>query len=204
MKDARVEPQPSAPTAIESVGLACARAAMVAMGVGMLEGTAIGRRIGAPTAGMGLATSGLWLPAALLALMLVAMLRRALMSALEAASESAMSRARNAGLMALAALFFFALVFWMKDPAAESTFGSPLHAAPLELITVAGLAWGASMIRPEGSLRRVAAIGGVVVAVFVQLFANRWVDAHGAMAGALGNASFVPGAMLRYVLQRLV
>lgn len=182
------------PTAVDSVGLACARASMVALVVGLIEGLALGHRAGATNAGLGLATAGLWIPAALVALLPGA--------ALVKLADDA--RKRTVLLGVLGAAFVISFVVAWTQPSAEVSLGSPLRALPLEITGAIAAAWGASLMRFEGPMRRPAAYVGIAVAILVQLFANRWVDAHRALAGAMVEASFVPRFMLRVVLRRFV
>ena len=42
----------------------------------------------------------------------------------------------------------------------------------------------------------------LALAILMQLYANRWIDLHRALAGAMAETSFVPRFMLRVVLRR--
>ena len=185
---------PTSLSALESVGIACARASIVALVVGLVEGLALGHRAGAGDAGIGLATAGLWVPAALVALLPGAAL-------VKVASDG--PKRTLVGAVLGAAIVASIVLAW-SQPSAEVSMGSPLRALPLELTGAIAVAWGVSLMRFEGAMRRPAAYVGIAVAILVQLFANRWVEAHRALAGAMVEASFVPRFMLRVVLRRFV
>ncbi|MEO7093929.1 MAG: hypothetical protein ABI175_11810 [Polyangiales bacterium] len=186
--------EPTSLSALESVGVACARASMVALVVGMIEGLALGHRVGAGDAGIGLATAGLWVPAALIALVPGGALVKVTGDA----------RRRTIVLAVLGAAIVASVVVAWTQPSIEVSTGSPLRALPLEISGAIAAAWAASLIRFEGLMRRPAALVGLAIAILVQLFANRWVDAHRALAGVMVEASYVPRFMLRVVLRRFV
>jgi hypothetical protein len=186
--------EPTNLSALDSVGIACARGSMVALVVGMIEGLALGHRAGGGNAGIGLATAGLWVPAALVALLPGTALVRL-------AGES---RTRTIALAVLGLAIVASIVVAWTQPGLEVSPGSPLRALPLEITGAIAAAWAASLMRFEGPVRRPAAYVGIAVAILVQLFANRWVEAHRALAGAIVDASFVPRFMLRVVLRRFV
>jgi hypothetical protein len=186
--------EPSSLSALDSVGIACARASMIALVVGMIEGLALGHRASAGDAGIGLATAGLWIPGALVSLLPGAALVRLADDA----------RKRRIALAVLGVAIVASIVVAWTQPGIEISLGSPLRALPLEISGAIAAAWAASLMRFEGPLRRPAAYVGIAVAILVQLFANRWVDAHRALAGAMVEASFLPRFMLRVVLRRFV
>ena len=185
------EQGPSSLGALDTIGIACARAASVALVLGVIEGLLLGRAAGGTTPGMTIAVAGLWVPPALLALVPGALLVRL-------ADDPRRRRVVAIALLALVAVG--ALLAWTAPVDAPS----PWRALPLELSAVVGAAWGVSRMRFEDPFRRPAAYVGIALAVLLQLFANRWVDAHRALAGLLVDASFIPRLMLRLVLRRFV
>ena len=174
--------------ALDSIGVACARATSVALVMGMIEAVLFGRAAGGTTPGMAIAVAGLWVPSAMLALAPGALLVR---------FADNPARRRSIALLLVALGSLLAWTAPVESP-------TPWRAAPLELSAAIGAAWGASRIRFDGPIRRPAAYVGITLAVLVQLFANRWVDVHRALAGLLVDASFVPRLMLRLVLRRFV
>lgn len=179
-------------SAIESVGVACARASIVALVLGMLEGTLLGRHASATSAGIGLATAGLYLPAALASLLPGSFLVRW-------ASDS---RKRQRLALSLGAALLFGLLTHLAAPVSDPGRGWPLRVLPLELASLLSLGTVVSLMRFEPPLRRPAAFVGLTLVVLVQAYANRWIDAHRALAGALAEGSFFPRTMLRLVLRR--
>lgn len=185
--------EPSSLTgALESVGVACARAAIVALVVGLVEGVLLGRRFGVPSTAMGLAAAGVWFPASLLALLPGALLVRI----------GGDSKVRRIMLVVVGVLLAGCLAFAATAPPTDVALGSPLRALPLEIVGAISVAWGASSMRFEGAMKRPAAYVGIALAVLLQLYANRWIDVHRALAGAMAESSFIPRFMLRVVLRR--
>ena len=189
---AKSDEPPSSLIALESVGVACVRAAIVALIVGFAEGILLGKRFGMSSPSIGLATAGLWFPAALIALIPGALLVRYV--------GDSSKRRIVAGIFAVALIG--SAIFAASQPPVEVSVGSPLRALPLEIAGALSVAWGASLMRFEGAMRRPAAYVGIALAALIQLYANRWIDAHRAFAGAMTEASFVPRIMLRFVLRR--
>jgi hypothetical protein len=188
---ANAEPaeQTDVPSPLESVGLACARAAAVACVVGVGEGLVVARAAETSAEGIGLATAGLWFPIALVGLVPGLFFRR-----LESAT------ARRALSFGLFAAFLAAVLF-----ARFSSFAPPLaRALPAELLASVGLGWAAMELRFEAPLRRPVAIAGLVAAAVLQVYASRWVDAHRAFASLLTQHTAVPRLMLKFVLRRFV
>jgi hypothetical protein len=175
-------------SAIDTIGMACARAAFVALIVGMVEGIVVGQMADMSVSGIGLATAGLWVPVGLVALLPGTGLRRLAQRA----------KRRNVAFAVVAA--FFAAVLFAK----LSHVSPVLRLAPAELVAASGLAWVALEIEVSEAIRRPLAIFGFVVVAVLQFYATRWVDAHRAFAGLLVEGSFVPRAMLRFVLRRFV
>ena len=173
-------------SALDSVGVACARGISAALLVGMIEGAIVGARVGAGGAGLALATAGLWFPAALAALLPGAALVRY-------ANDR---RRRNVVLVAFGALLAVTGII------AFAWSQAPFNVMPLEIVAVLVAGWGASLVRLDGPVRRPAAWVGIGLAVLVQLFANRWIGVHLAFAGALADHTFIPRFMLRVVLRR--
>ena len=173
-------------SALDSVGVACARGTSAALLVGLVEGGVVGSRVGEGGAGLALATAGLWFPAALAALLPGAALVRV-------ASDR---RRRTIVAGCFGAALALSTIF------AATSSRAPWNAMPLELVGVVLAGWGASLVRLEGPIRRPAAFVGIALAVLVQLYANRWIDVHRALAGALADHTFVPRGMLRLVLRR--
>jgi hypothetical protein len=173
-------------SALDSVGVACARGISAALLVGLIEGAIVGSRLGDGGAGLALATAGLWFPAALASLLPGAALVRF-------ANDR---RRRNVvlatfgGLLAVAGVVAFAVS------------RAPWNVMPLEIVAVLLAGWGASLVRLDGPVRRPAAWVGIGLAVLVQLYANRWIGVHLGFAGALADHTFVPRFMLRVVLRR--
>jgi hypothetical protein len=184
-RDAAAEQESSA---LDVVGIACARAAFVALLVGMIEGIVVAHMADMSVSGIGIATAGLWAPVALFALIPGAALRRLAQGL----------RRRNVAFVVVAA-FFASLLF------AKLSHASPIvRLAPAEIISAIGLAWVALEIEVSDAIRRPLAIFGLVVLVALQFYGTRWVDNHRAFAGLLVDGSFVPRAMLRFVLRRFV
>lgn len=173
-------------TALDDVGVACARAACVALIVGFVEGTVVGARVGEGGAGLALATAGLWFPGALVALLP----GHALVRVANDRRRRTLVAAVLGGACALSAI-----LAWVAPISAWSVL-------PLETFGAIAAAWGASLVRLDGPIRRPAAWVGIALAAMVQLYANRWVDVHRALAGALVDHTFVPRIMLRFVLRR--
>lgn len=174
-------------TPLETVGLVCARASFVAVVVGIVEGLLVARAADTSIAGIGMATAGLWLPAAFVALLPAAALHR-------------LPASRRTVFTGLLAVLLAATLF-----ARLATSVSPvLRALPLEMAAALALAWIASGLQLDVPLKRPLAIIGIVIAVVLQVFANRWVDAHRPFAGLLLEHSAVPRFMLRTVLRRFV
>ncbi len=179
-------------SAVESVGVACARASIVALVLGMIEGTLLGKHASASSGGIGLATAGLLLPAALASLLPGAFLVRW--------ADDAPKRQRLA--FAFGVLLLIGTLVHLSAPVSDPGRGWPLRVLPLELASLLTLGWGVSLMRFEPPLRRAAAFVGLTLVVLVQLYANRWIDQHRALAGALAEGSFFPRLMLRFVLRR--
>jgi hypothetical protein len=175
-------------SAIDTIGMACARAGFVALLVGMVEGVVVSKMADASVSGIGLATAGLWVPVALFALLPGAALRRVAQRA----------QRRNVAFAMVAALFA-ALLF------AKLAHVSPIvRLAPVEIVAAIGFAWVALEIEVSEAIKRPLAIFGFIVVALLQFYATRWVDAHRAFAGLLVEGTFVPRAMLRFVLRRFV
>ena len=188
MAETRAEKtESSTGVALDSIGMVCARAAMVAIGVGLAEGAVLSKTIEPSVSGLGFATVGLWFPGAFIAVALMSLLQR-----LE-------GRARTTLLATLVVARVAALGF-----ARFSHAVGPLRAAPAEIVGALLLAWGASVVRVEGIFRRPLAVAGVALAVVLQIYGTRWVDSHRAYAGLIAETSFVPRLMLRNVLRRVV
>lgn len=177
MNDATAE---SPATPLDTLGLYCARAVFVAVLVGIFEGIVVSRIADVTAGGIGIATAGLWIPAALLFLFPAAALRRI------------PSRQIVAVVLALA---FGAALFLAR---------ATKIAAPLEAVVALTLAYAASSLDLEGFMRRPIAIAGLVLAIVLQLYAAYWVDAHRAFASLLVEHTAVPRFMLRSVLRRFV
>ena len=176
-----LEPEP---TPLERVGLVCARATLVASVLGFVEGLVISKTTETSVAGLGLATAGLWWPLALASL----------------GPAHALHRWPRAGVStALLAAVLASALFARFSP-----FAAPLAAAPLEGAAALLLAWLAAGLHPGLQVRRPVALLGLLLAVGLQLFATRWVDAHRAFAGLLVDHSAAPRFMLRTVLRRFV
>ncbi len=179
-----------APSALDAVGLVCARAALVALGAGLVEGLLLGRALGGATAGLAFADAGLWFPLGLLAQLPA----RAIVPMLEAP-------ARRARVMMLGgAILFLAAVLGLLG--GRLGVGA-IRWGALELVAALELAVVASAVRPEPPLRRALAISGLLLAVGMQLFATRWVDAHRAFAGAMTELAWLPRVMLKWALRRI-
>lgn len=171
-------------TPLETVGLVCARASFVAVVVGVTEAFVVARAAGTSVTGMGLATAGLWFPAALVALLPANALHRL---------------PRPQVFTGLLVAVLVAALF------AQLSHASPvLRALPIELASALMLGWLAAGLQLDDGLKRPIAILGVVIALGLQLFSMRWVDGHRAFAGLLLEHSAVPRFMLRTVLHRFV
>ena len=186
MTQTTAETESATGPAIESVGMVCARAVLVALVVGVVEGNVLARVLDTKVTGFGLATAGLWVPAALVSLLVVLPLRRM--------DESARRVVRAVLIGMLAASFLY--VKLGRAPL-------PMRVAPAEILSVLAVAWVASSLKLEGALRKVVAYAGIALTLVLQIHANRWVDAHRAYAGAMSQSSFVPRLMLRSVLRRV-
>jgi hypothetical protein len=176
-------------TPLERIGLVCARAAFVATLVGVIEGVVVSNLAETPVSGIGLATAGLWLPGALLALVPATLLRR-------------LDDPRTRRIVA----YLFGVGIVVASAFARFAVGAPfpLRAGPLEAVTAIALAWAATELRLEPPLRRPVAIAGLVLAVALQVYAMRWVEGHLAFAGLLSEKTCFPRMMLRTVLRRFV
>lgn len=176
----------STSTPFETVGLVCARASFVAMLVGIVEGAVVARLADASVAGIGVATAGLWFPAALVALIPATALHRL--------------PSRRTVFTVLLVVVLAAALF-----ARLATSVSPvLRALPLELGATLMAAWFAAGLHLDDSLKRPVAIIGIAIAVVLQMYSMRWIDQHRAFAGLLLEHSAVPRFMLRSVLRRFV
>jgi hypothetical protein len=175
-------------SALDSVGVACARGTCAALLVGLIEGAIVGARfgVGEGSAGLALATAGLWFPAALVSLL----------------PGAALVRAANDRRRRTIVLATFAVALFITGVVASSWSRAPFNAMPLEIVAVLLAGWGASLVRLEGPVRRPAAFVGIALAVLVQLYANRWIEVHRALAGALADHTFIPRVMLRSILRR--
>lgn len=176
-------------TPFESIGMLLARASFVALIVGLLEGVIVARLADTPVSGIGLATAGLWLPGAVLAIIIGLGVRRAAQG----------GGRRNIGLAVLAAMV-------VAIAAARVLSSAPVsvRAAPIEIVAAIALGWVSCELEVAEALRRPIAIAGIVIAVGLQLYATRWVDAHRAFAGLLADKTMIPRVMLKYVLRRFV
>ncbi|MBI2395168.1 MAG: hypothetical protein HYV09_36700 [Deltaproteobacteria bacterium] len=172
-------------TPLETVGLVCARASFVAVLVGVVEGITVSRLTGVSVAGIGLATAGLWFPAAVIALLPATRLHR-----------FSKRKVATALLVAVLTTLLFAKF--------ATTVSPVLRALPVEASVALAFAWLAAGLQLDDPLRRPLAIIGIVVAVVLQIFSTRWVDAHRAFAGLLIEHTAVPRLMLRTVLRRFV
>jgi hypothetical protein len=187
----RVAEQDAGTDVIDTIGLVCARASLVALGGGLVEGLFMTRALDGAAAGLPLANAGLWFPLGLLALLPARPIAKRL--------DNPIARPR---LIALGgALLFLAAVFGLLG--ARLGLG-PIRWAPVEILAALELAVVASVLRPEPPLRRILAIAGLVLAFGLQLFATRWIDAHAAFAGATTQLAWVPRVMLKFVLRRFV
>jgi hypothetical protein len=173
-------------SALDSVGVACARGTSAALLVGLIEGAIVGARVGEGGAGLALATAGLWFPAALVALL----------------PGSAIVRAANDRRRRNLVVAAFGVALAIAGVVALAAKGASWSAMPLEIVGVLLAGWGASLVRLDGPVRRPAAFVGIALAVLVQLYANRWIGVHPALAGALGDHTWIPRFMLRVVLRR--
>lgn len=173
----------SAATPLDAIGVVCARAAFVASLLGIVEGVVVSRIAELSVSGIGIATAGLWFPAALLFLVPASALRRV------------PSRVVAVGLFVA---FGAALIFARAMP----TLAAPLRAGPIEAAAALALAYAASRLELDEPFRRPIAIAGLIVVVALQLYANHWIDAHRAFAGVLVEYTAVPRFMLRTVLHR--
>lgn len=179
-----------APSALDAIGIVCARAALVALGGGLVEGLLLGRALGGATAGLALADAGLWFPLGLLAQLPA----RLVVPMLDAPER------RPRVMMLGGALLFLAAVLGLLG----GRLGlGPIRWCALELVGAFELAVVASAIRPEPPLRRAIAVAGLLVAFGMQLFATRWVDAHRAFAGAMTELAWLPRVMLKWALRRI-
>lgn len=189
MSRARPAEEAAAASPLDPIGLVCARAAVIALVIGVGEGLAVSNVIGTSVAGIGLANAGLWFPIALVSLLPGLLLRRL--------DDPRVRRGLAFALgVALAAAILFARF--------STTGSSVLRAAPAEAIAAVGLGWAAMELRLEDPLRRPVAIAGLIVAAALQVYATRWVDAHRAFAGLLAQHTAAPRFMLRVVLRRFV
>jgi hypothetical protein len=167
-------------TTLDTIGLYCARAVFVAVIVGLVEGVVVSRLAEVSVSGIGIATAGLWVPAAFLFLFPAALLKRV-------QSKQAVALILGVGLAA-GLLIARALHF----PLAAEAGGALL------------LAYLASQIELDPMFRKPIAITGIVLAVILQMYAAHWVDAHRAFASLLVDHTAVPRFMLRAVLRRFV
>lgn len=188
---ARAAEHDAAPDALDLIGIVCARAVLVALGGGLIEGIFLARALGGATYGLPLANAGLWFPLALLALLPGRLLARHL--------DAPATRPRIIALGG--ALLFLVAVFGLLG--VRLGLG-PIRWAPLELLAALELAVVASALRPDPPLRRVVAVAGLVLAFALQLYATRWIDVHAAFAGATTELAWVPRLMLKHVLRRIV
>lgn len=177
MNDAAAE---SPATPLDTLGLYCARAVFVAVLVGLFEGIIVSRVAEVSVSGIGIASAGLWIPAAFLFLFPASLLRRV--------------PSRQAVAVGLAVAVGAAAIF---AKAAHS-------AAPLEAAAALAFAYAASQLELEGFIRRPIAIAGIALAVALQVYAAYWVDAHRAFASLLVEHTTIPRFMLRSVLRRFV
>ncbi len=183
-RDATAEASESTP--LESTGLVCARAAFVAIIVGLVEGIAVSRTAETSIGGIGLATAGLWFPIALLFLAPAMLLRRV--------EGEGKRRILRLGLgVALAGAVLFARF---------SHLPMPLRMVPAEVLGALALAWAAIELRLDDPIRRPVAYAGLFVAVGLQFYSTQWVDAHRAFASLLAEGTMIPRFMLRVVLRR--
>jgi len=174
----------STATPLDAIGVVCARAAFVASLLGIVEGLVVSKLAELSVSGIGIATAGLWFPAALLALLPASVLRRV--------------ESRRAVAFGLAIAFGAAVLFARATP----SLSVPLRAAPIEAVAAIALAYAARPPALAQPFRRPIAIAGLVVVVALQLYANHWIDAHRAYAGVLVEKTAVPRFMLRTVLHR--
>ncbi len=174
----------SATTPFDAVGVVCARAAFVAALLGIVEGVVVSRLADVSVSGIGIATAGLWFPAALLFLLPAAALRRV--------------RSPRVVPVALFIAFGAALIFARAMP----SLAAPVRAAPIEAVAALALAYAASRLELDDPFRRPIAVAGLIIVVALQVYANRWINAHRAFAGVLVEHTAVPRFMLRAVLHR--
>lgn len=174
----------STATPLDAIGVVCARAAFVASLLGIIEGVVVSRLADLSVSGIGIATAGLWFPAALLSLLPASLLRRV--------------QSRRAVAFGLAVAFGAAVIFARAMP----SLAPWLRAAPIEAVAAVGLAYAASNLELDEPFRRPIAIAGLLVVVALQVYASRWVDGHRAYAGVLVERTAVPRFMLRTVLHR--
>jgi hypothetical protein len=173
-------------TPLDAIGMVCARASFVAVLVGIIEGIVVSRVSDISVSGIGLATAGLWFPAALLFLLPASLLRRA--------------PSIRAVITGLVIAFGVTLVFTRVAPSVPFA----LRVAPLEMVSALALAYLASLLNIDAPFRRPIAIFGIVLAVALQVYATYWVDGHRAFAGLLVEDTTVPRFMLKSVLRRFV
>ncbi len=177
MNEITVEPPA---TTLDTIGLYCARAVFVAVLVGMVEGLVVSKLAEVSVSGIGIATAGLWVPAAFLFLFPAALLKRV--------------QSKQAVALGLAVAFGAGLLV--------------ARAAKLPIVAESAgalaLAYVASQIDFDPAFRKPISIAGILLAVALQLYAAHWVDAHRAFASLLVERTTVPRFMLRTVLRRFV
>jgi hypothetical protein len=171
---------------LDTVGVICARAAFVAVLLGVVEGIVVSRLSEISVSGIGIATAGLWFPIALLFLLPASLLRRV--------------RSPRVVATALVIALMIAVIFAKATP----NLAAPLRAAPIEGIAALGLAYAASRLELDAPFKRPIAIAGIVLAVALQVYGTYWVDSHRAFAGLLVEHTAVPRVMLKAILRRFV
>ncbi|GAC1352976.1 MAG: hypothetical protein NVS3B20_22450 [Polyangiales bacterium] len=185
--NSRAEEESAAGGVLDSIGGLCARATAVALALGLVEASVLRKVMEGSASGIGIATAGLWFPAAFLAVIASSQLRRVL----------------NARAQSQLPAWLFGILIAALGYARFGHAAVFLRAAPAELIGVFTVAWAATMVRFDGFLRRPVAYVGLFLSLLLQVYANRWVEAHRAYAGAMAEKSFVPRIMLRSVLHRV-
>ncbi|MFI5297405.1 MAG: hypothetical protein ACHREM_04850 [Polyangiales bacterium] len=173
------------------VGELCARAAVSAIVVGLVEAAWMSRRAHGAPDGFALVVAALWVPP-MIALGAVAATSRVV---------TFLATRTQTAVMALGYAVFAALVAFVV--LARLHQSAPMQAAPLEIVAAVTVTVAIAAIRLHGAPRRSVAIAGVLGVIALQLFAIRWIDQHRGWVELIRDHGFVPAVVVRTLFPRV-
>lgn len=173
------------------VGELCARAAVAALVVGLVEAAFMSRRAHGAPDGFALVVAALWVPP---------MIGFGAVAGASRVVAFVESRA-PAALMILGYAVVAALVSFVVLARLQSS--SSLQAAPFEILAAIAVTLAIAALRLDGAPRRSVAFAGVVGVIALQLFAIRWIDQHRGWVALIHEHGFIPSVVVRALFRRV-